>query len=185
MIAAPLRVRFHPWVHAVPVRFPSAKQNAQLDDVASASHAAFAGPAPGADNHVLDSQRGHDYHSECKALPPLPSDPTPEKPVISPRCRECGFRTLSDGKRATDVRLYRLHGPRDFQFEIMSVSRAAGGKSIPTRRPVPQSHPPTVSPSGMRRAGQANAPFLIGLASCEPHNYRARREIPDRAGGSE
>ncbi len=34
------------------------------------------------------------------AFPPLPTDPTREKPVISPVHTGCEFRTFSDGKQA-------------------------------------------------------------------------------------
>ena len=51
---------------------------------------------------------------------PLPTDPTPEKPVISPICTGCEFQTFPDGKRATKMRLYRLHGPHDLQFELLN-----------------------------------------------------------------
>ncbi len=58
---------------------------------------------------------------KVQAFPPLPTDPTPEKPVVLPVRSGSEFRTLAEGKRATKTRLYRLHGPRDSQSEIFRV----------------------------------------------------------------
>ncbi len=51
---------------------------------------------------------------------PLPTDPTREKPAISPICTGREFHTFPDGIRDTRMRLYQLHGPRNFQFEIFT-----------------------------------------------------------------
>ena len=67
------------------------------------------------------------YFSQSASLPALPTDPTPEKPMISPICTVCEFRTVSDEKRATTMRLYRLHGLRDLQFEYSCLRHIGVG----------------------------------------------------------
>ena len=58
-------------------------------------------------------------YSKCSTFPPLPAEPTPDKPVILPICTGCEFRTPHDGTRARRTRLYRLHGPRDLQIDFL------------------------------------------------------------------